>query len=86
MTSTGYIYKLTFVKHKNLFYHHSVNSSKHMKQEKSNIHHCLIFFFYDYFDVYFKGMSWPAKISGSFWNHEIYDNLELHLILECEGC
>lgn len=57
-----------------------------MKQAKSNIHHFLIFFFYDYFDVYFKGMSWSAKISDSFWSHEIYDNLELHLILECEGC
>lgn len=57
-----------------------------MKQAKSNIHHFLIFFFYDYFDVYFKGTSWSAKTSDSFWSHEIYDNLELHLILECEGC
>lgn len=37
-----------------------------MKQAKSNIHHFLIFFFYDYFDVYFKGMSWSQKFQTAF--------------------
>lgn len=60
MTSTGQGIFTTWrsLSRKIFFYHHSVNSSKHMKQAKSNIHHFLIFFFYDYFDVYFKGTSW----------------------------